>query len=970
MASMPESSSLSRSLDEAVGVEHDGGAVREADPLVDEPGRAGAERRPEGTGQPARRRARGRQQRREVARVRVDERLVRRVVDAVDAGHDLAALEVAHGGVHELEHVGRWEVEAGVRAHRRPQLAHHRRSPHPAPHDVADHERRTAGTELDHVVPVPADLRALLACLVVGGDVQVLGLDVTCRGEAALQVLRDAVLLAGRLLRDRRRRERPLGLALLGDVLERPVEADRRAVRAEDRLAADVAPAHGAVGVHEPAVEGDLPAEATGLEGAGGALARPVRGTGRAPRRARARRARPASSRRIRSSSSEPRTSPVARSTSQLPTLARRCAWSSRSRLSCTSASSARSRPASRRARSSSSDRPDPRDELEGGEGLDEVVVGARLEALDRRLFSGAGREHHDGHVRRGRVAAQRRQQSEPVQVRHHHVRQHEVGHGRPRPLDGRGAVGRGVDGVVVGEQRGDVAAHVGVVVDDEDPRPAVGRRRAADDGVAARRVVRCRLSALARLHPSQRLLHVPGGERLGRRLVGEGQEGHLLAVEMAAAERDGDAKRAAASRDARRRGAPAEPRGQLRDEGEADAGALVGPGARLAHPVEALEQVGLVARVDADPGVGDRELHRWSPALVGTAEPHRDPAGEGELQRVGDEVGDDLGPHLPVDEDGLADGRAVEHEAEPGTRRRLVEHAGQLDGGGGEVDRLEAGGDAAGLEAREVEQGVHELQQPLGVAVDELDTRPLVGPERLVVVDEGVLRRPEQQRERRAELVAHVGEERGLGPIELGERLGAPPLGLVGAGVGDARRQLARDERDEALVARAERPVGVEAGHHEAVGAAVDGRRQRRHERCRRAGPPRRRRARRRSARGSRRRRRTCRSPPQLRASTPRRRPRRSTPAPPDRPRRHPSHTRAGRWPRRRRRGTRARRAGRTGRRRDDAPRSRRRRARCATPPARRRGRAASPCGARRSPGRCPRSRRRTSRRSGRRRR
>ena len=57
------------------------------------------------------------------------------------------------------------------------------------------------------------------------------------------------------------------------------------------------------------------------------------------------------------------------------------------------------------------------------------------------------------------------------------------------------------------------------------------------------------------------------------------------------------------------------------------------------------------------------------------------------------------------------------------------------------------------------------------------------------------VLERPEHQRQRRAELVAHVGEERGLGAVELGERLGPAALLFVGAGVGDRRGDLPRDQ-------------------------------------------------------------------------------------------------------------------------------------------------------------------------------
>ena len=66
---------------------------------------------------------------------------------------------------------------SGVRAHRGAQLAHHGGGVHAAAHHVADHERRAAGADLDHVVPVAADLRARDAGLVEGGDLELVGVE-------------------------------------------------------------------------------------------------------------------------------------------------------------------------------------------------------------------------------------------------------------------------------------------------------------------------------------------------------------------------------------------------------------------------------------------------------------------------------------------------------------------------------------------------------------------------------------------------------------------------------------------------------------------------------------------------------------------------------------------------------------------------------------------------------------------------
>src|SRR5712692_10036340 len=66
--------------------------------------------------------------------------------------------------------------------------------------------------------------------------------------------------------------------------------------------------------------------------------------------------------------------------------------------------------------------RPYAGEKLARGERLDEVVVGARLQALDGRVFARPRRQEDDGNVAQGRVGAQRSQEAETVEARHHHV--------------------------------------------------------------------------------------------------------------------------------------------------------------------------------------------------------------------------------------------------------------------------------------------------------------------------------------------------------------------------------------------------------------------------------------------------------------------------------------------------------------------------------------------------------------------
>lgn len=69
---------------------------------------------------------------------------------------------------------------------------------------------------------------------------------------------------------------------------------------------------------------------------------------------------------------------------------------------------------------------------------------------------------------------------------------------------------------------------------------------------------------------------------------------------------------------------------------------------------------------------------------------------------------------------------------------------------------------------------------------------------------------------------MADVGEEDGLGAVQLGQFLGPPLLGLVTAGAGDPRRDVSRGQLDEPPVPLVQGPVPVERGHQEPVRRAA----------------------------------------------------------------------------------------------------------------------------------------------------
>jgi hypothetical protein len=99
----------------------------------------------------------------------------------------------------------------------------------------------------------------------------------------------------------------------------------------------------------------------------------------------------------------------------------------------------------------------------------------------------------------------------------------------------------------------------------------------------------------------------------------------------------------------------------------------------------------------------------------------------------------------------------------------------------------------SAGFNAREVQQGIHELQEPQGVALHQ--GHPFTHILGQALIRNHLLYRPQHEGEGSAKFMAYIGKKRRLGAIELGQGLCAPPLGVVGLGVGDRGRDLPGDQ-------------------------------------------------------------------------------------------------------------------------------------------------------------------------------
>ena len=111
--------------------------------------------------------------------------------------------------------------------------------------------------------------------------------------------------------------------------------------------------------------------------------------------------------------------------------------------------------------------RPDPGQQLLALEGLDQVVVGAAVEAGDAVLGLGAGGQHQDRHVA---VGAQPAADLDAVEAGEAEVEDDQVGDEAGGDVQRLDAVGRGLDLVALVAQRTpqDVG-YVGVVLDDQD---------------------------------------------------------------------------------------------------------------------------------------------------------------------------------------------------------------------------------------------------------------------------------------------------------------------------------------------------------------------------------------------------------------------------------------------------------------------------------------------------------------------
>jgi hypothetical protein len=307
------------------------------------------------------------------------------------------------------------------------------------------------------------------------------------------------------------------------------------------------------------------------------------------------------------------------------------------------------------------------------------------------------------------------------------------------------------------------------------------------------------------------------------------------LAHRTARQGRDADEETRALAELARDRDVAAHHPAQLAAHREAEPGAAVLAGDGGVALREVLEQALEPGIADADAGVGhgDADPAMLRVALAGDLE--RDPAALGELAGVTEEIEHRLPQLRRVARHAAEIGRALDDElvaVDADQRPRGRDHV--LDELG-EIERLPENLHLAGLDLGEVEDVGDEREQVLAGAVDALEIGDLL----LATLGLGVLEQhlavADDRVERRAQLVAHAGEELGLGEaralgavlgplgVVLGPlRLAHGPLGLVlGLAQLDRGRAVALHLALE-LRLRGD-DVGVVEGHHRDIGRGAE---------------------------------------------------------------------------------------------------------------------------------------------------
>ena len=406
--------------------------------------------------------------------------------------------------------------------------------------------------------------------------------------------------------------------------------------------------------------------------------------------------------------------------------------------------------------------------ELLGRKGLGEVVLHTLAQECDPQVLIGPGGEHDEGDHGELGPRTDLANQLVPAEPRHDHVGHDQVGAQSKRLVKALLAIEGGGDPIVAGQRLGDESVHLLVVLDDQHQGRSRLRRRPR-----RRRTATIRGRRLCERSPVR-------PRALGAALA---QCFHLLARDVRGVGRFRRRRRHRGARRGDERQGHAEARPAVRSVAEGDGPSMQRdellddrqPQARAADTLSGLGIALSKALEDRFPKLG---AHAGTVVLDGEecAIPHHAQhapyaaAVRNELEGVGEEVQEDTLQLLGV---GL--GRNARRRLDREGDSPLV--GDRLEVCGGEADeprQVHLGvvePHLAGIDLGDVEQVVHVLEQRPGVAIDHLHVVTRFVCE--VPPGQELLGWPQHQGQRRAKLVADVGEE--LRP-ELVELLDAAP--------------------------------------------------------------------------------------------------------------------------------------------------------------------------------------------------
>ena len=233
--------------------------------------------------------------------------------------------------------------------------------------------------------------------------------------------------------------------------------------------------------------------------------------------------------------------------------------------------------------------------------------------------------------------------------------------------------------------------------------------------------------------------------------------------------------------------------------ERQPDAAALDGASSGAGHASESIEYMRKFGGRNASAGIANADFR----ALSVLRTPSLDCYGaiEGEFECIRQQIENHFFPHVAVDVNRLGQRLAIDREPQACSLDGRTEVRGQFRGKGGKFDGLKVGLRAAGFDAREIQQGIDQLQQPYAVAMGHPYQFAMFAQGVNIRPAQDILERTEHQGKRGTKLVTDVGKKSGFRTIEFCQGLRAALGLLVRLGVGESGRDLSCDQIDESQI-------------------------------------------------------------------------------------------------------------------------------------------------------------------------